>query len=75
MRRSWSIKCRLKSEKGPNSGEAGAKRQTIYLHGIDIALKWAKNSEIPPRPPLIKGGWGDFPDIHQRVNIAFVAPA
>jgi hypothetical protein len=32
-------------------------------------------SEIPPRPPLTKGGWGDFRGIHPYGNIAFLVPA
>jgi hypothetical protein len=41
---------------------------------MNLRANWQQMPEIPPRPPLTKGGWGDFREIHQYVNIAFLVP-
>ena len=45
------------------------------LSEMDLCANWQQIPEIPPRPPLTKGGWRDFRGIRQYVNIAFLVPA
>jgi hypothetical protein len=64
-----------KRKKFGNFRFAWKKEKTISLLEMDLCANWQQIPEIPPRPPLTKGGWGDFWRAQLYRHIAFLVPA
>jgi hypothetical protein len=75
MKKSWFIKCLLRNEKARSAKLWEHNGDTFSLLEMILRSNWKEISEIPPRPPLTKGGWGDFFGIHPHGNIFFLVPA
>jgi hypothetical protein len=67
--------CQSKNLPWKSSTKGFFQLKGFSLLEMGLRANWLQISEIPPRPPLIKGGWGAFREIHPYANMAFLVPA